>query len=118
MLQSKGPFATVTLVQKAQFNGKSRPAASVIAEVMANLQTDGLGVVKKIDRTTVFLKQLPCHATEESLQAYGITQDVYGEVFLERASQELLSKDLFNRILQNSPQKQELQEIYFIIEEI
>ena len=47
VLQCKGPFAAVILVQKAQFNGKDWLMASVVAEVMANLQTDGLGMVKK-----------------------------------------------------------------------
>ena len=62
-------------------NYKDGPMASIVAEVMANLQTDGLGVVKKIDGTTVFQKQLQWHATEESLQAYGIAKMCTGKYF-------------------------------------
>ena len=36
-------YVTVQLVQKGQFNGKSRPKAADIVEVMAKLQRDGLG---------------------------------------------------------------------------
>ena len=36
-------YVTVQLLQKGQFNGKSRPKAAEIVEVMAKLQRDGFG---------------------------------------------------------------------------
>ena len=36
-------YVTVQLVQKGQFNGKSRPKDAHIVEVMARLQRDGFG---------------------------------------------------------------------------
>ena len=41
ILTSPRPFATVQLVQKGHFNGKSRPKAADIVEVMVKLQRDG-----------------------------------------------------------------------------
>ena len=38
ILTSPRPFATVQLVQKGHFNGKSRPKAADIVEVMVKLQ--------------------------------------------------------------------------------
>ena len=53
-------YVTVQLVQKGQCNGKSRPKAADIAEVMVKLQRDGFGQLTKSVPITVFLKELPC----------------------------------------------------------
>ena len=72
------PFRRIVwqlFVQKGLFNGKNRPIASVVIEVMGNLEKDGLGLLRKQDRTTVFLKELPCNLQNNVLQAYGIELD-------------------------------------------
>ena len=38
-------YVTVQLVQKGQFNGKSRPKAADIVEVMVKLQRDGFIII-------------------------------------------------------------------------
>ena len=53
-------YVTVQLVQKGQCNGKSRPKAADIVEVMVKLQRDGFGQLTKSVPITVFLKELPC----------------------------------------------------------
>ena len=78
---SPGPFATVQIVQKGQFNGKNRPIASVVIEVMGNLEKDGLGLLRRQDRTTVFLNDLPCNLQNNVLQVYGIKLDSFTEKF-------------------------------------
>ena len=85
---------------------------------MGNLEKDGLGLLRKQDRTTVFLKELPCKLQDNMLQACGIEHDSYTEKFQERAPLELLSVELFNKILRMSPTKDEMSRIYFIDEEI
>ena len=85
---------------------------------MGNLEKDGLGLLRKQDRTTVFLKELPCNLQNNVLQAYGIELDSFTEKFQERAPVELLSMELFNKILRMSPRKADLSRVYFIEEEI
>ena len=73
ILTSPGPFTTVQVVKKAMFNEKkkNRPSATVVIKVMGNLEKDALGLLRKQDRTTVFLKELPCQVNEDDLQAWG-----------------------------------------------
>ena len=69
-------YVTVQLVQK-QFNGKSRPKAADVVEVMVKLQRDGFGQLTKSVTITVFLKELPCDVSYYSLGIYGIDPDIY-----------------------------------------
>ena len=71
ILTSPRPFATVQLVQKGHFNGKSRPKAADIVEVMVKLQRDGFRQLTKSVPITVFLKELPCDVSYRSLGIYG-----------------------------------------------
>ena len=59
ILTSLGPFATVQLVQKA----------TVVIEVMGNLEKDGLGLLRKQDRTNVFLKELSCSVRADDIHS-------------------------------------------------
>ena len=77
----------------------------VIINIMGNLEKDGLGLLRKQDRTTLFLKELPCHVREDDPQAYGVEPDSFREKFHEKALLELLCRDLFNKILPMSPKK-------------
>ena len=97
---------------------KKGPSHRIVIEVMGNLEKDGLGFLRKQDRTTVFLKDLPCNLQNNVLQAYGIKLDSFTKKFQERASVELLSMELFNKILRMSPRKAELSQVYFNDEEI
>ena len=95
ILTSPGPFPTVQLVQKGQFNGKSRPKAADIVEVMVKLQRDEFGELTKSVLTTVFLKELPFGVSYRSLGIYGIEPDIYLINFKKRAPTERISKKLF-----------------------
>ena len=103
ILTSPRPFATVQLVQKGHFNGKSRPKAADIVEVMVKLQRDGFRQLTKSVPITVFLKELPCDVSYRSLGIYGIEQDIYFINFKTRAPTERISKKLLNRLLQLAP---------------
>ena len=112
-------YVTVQLVQKGQCNGKSRPKAADIVEVMVKLQRDGFGQLTKSVPITVFLKELPCDVSYYSLGIYGIDPDIYLINFKKRDPTERISKKLFNRLLQLAPKKEDLSSIiYSIVSEI
>ena len=111
-------YVTVQLVQKGQSNGKSRPKAADIVEVMVKLQRDGFGQLTKSVPITVFLKELPCDVSYYSLGIYGIDPDIYLINFKKRDPTERISKKLFNRLLQLAPNKEDLSSIYSIDSEI
>ena len=112
-------YVTVQLVQKGQCNGKSRPKAADIVEVMVKLQRDGLEQLTKSVPITVFLKELPCDVSYYSLGIYGIDPDIYLINFKKRDPTETISKKLFNRLLQLAPKKEDLSSIiYSIVSEI
>jgi len=107
ILEAEGPFTSVSIVQKSTFShGKNRPSASKVIEVMSNLECDGLGKVKTVDRTTVFYKELPTDIKKEALNGYSVTKEHYSVQFVKGANVDLLSKDLFNKILRNAPKVQ------------
>ena len=72
---------------------------------MENLMKDGLGTVQSEDRTTVFYKKLPCGVLDEALTNYGVNSDCYKNKFTERAPISHISKELFNKLLEKSPEK-------------
>ena len=109
-------YVTVQLVQKGQFNGKSRPKAADIVEVMVKLQRDGFGQLTKSVPITVFLKELPCDVSYYSLGIYGIDPDIYLINFKKRDPTETISKKLFNRLLQLAPKKEDLSSIIYSID--
>ena len=84
---------------------------------MQNLEKDGLGKVRTVDTTTVFYKCLPCNIVETSLMNYRISREEYLAKFTERADRKLLSKDLFNKLLDRAPNKADLQTVYIITSE-
>ena len=106
-------YVTVQLVQKGQFNGKSRPKAADIVDVMVKLQRDGFGQLTKSVPITVFLKELPCDVSYYSLGIYGIDPDIYLINFKKRDPTERISKKLFNRLLQLAPKKEDLSSIIY-----
>ena len=109
-------YVTVQLVQKGQFNGKSRPKTADIVEVMVKLQRDGFGQLTKSVPITVFLKELPCDVSYYSLCIYGIDPDIYLINFTKRDPTERISKKLFNRLLQLAPKKEDLSSIIYSID--
>ena len=109
-------YVTVQLVQKGQFNGKSRPKTADIVEVMVKLQRDGFGQLTKSVPITVFLKELPCDVSYYSLGIYGIDPDIYLINFKKRDPTERISKKLFNRLLQLAPKKEDLSSIIYSID--
>ena len=109
-------YVTVQLVQKGQFNGKSRPKAADIVEVMVKLQRDGFGQLTKSVPITVFLKELPRDVSYYSLGIYGIDPDIYLINFKKRDPTERISKKLFNRLLQLAPKKEDLSSIIYSID--
>ena len=112
-------YVTVQLVQKEQCNGKSRPKAADIVEVMVKLQRDGFGQLTKSVPITVFLKELPCDVSYYSLGIYGIDPNIYLINFKKRDPTKRISKKLFNRLLQLAPKKEDLSSIiYSIVSEI
>ena len=50
-------------------------------------------------------------------QVYGVDPYSFREIFQERAPLELLSRDLFNKLLRMYPKKDQLSTAYFIDEE-
>lgn len=118
ILEAEGPFTTVRIIQQTKFNGKNRPSATLVIDAMQNLQADGLGVVKVVDRTTAFFKELPNSVTQAVVERYSSTKEIYNICFTQRAPASILSKDLYNKILSNAPKVQELKNTYYITEEI
>ena len=114
VLTCPGPFSTVRLAQSS-ISGHIRPAAVTIVDRMQNLERDGLGKVMVVDRTTVFYKSLPCNVDEEVLGNYGVILGNYSNQFKERAAHTIVSRDLFNRMLNMSPDKVDLERVYAII---
>ena len=116
VLTCRGPFVTVKQVQSS-ISGCRRPLAATVLEVMANLKTDGLGTVLVVDRSNVFYKLLPFRATAEGLQNYDVTAEMYRQHFTARAPISCVSRELFNKMLDKSPDKEELETTYGITEE-
>ena len=75
---------------------------------MENLATDGFGTVVSIDRSTVFYKKLPADVTDEDLATYEVPREKYLQAFNEQADKSIITKDLFNKFLNQSPHKDRL----------
>ena len=84
---------------------------------MNNLEKDGLGRLKQVERTNVFYKSPPCNATDEALAQYKINRDLSLQRFKERAPLNVVSKEHFNKLLKESPEKADLETTYLIVEE-
>lgn len=112
----KGPFVTVRLAQ-FNFGGSKRPTAPVILSVMENLEKDGCGKVKKIGLSQVFFKKLPSSITDDELKLYEIDREKYRLAFNERAEKSVISKESFNRFLEQSPDKKDLKDVYGVVPE-
>ena len=116
ILTCKGPFVSTRLAQR-NFSGNGRPTASTLSATMENLATDGLGEVKTIDRSTVFFKKLPADVTEEALGRYEVPRETYLRAFNERADKSIVTKDLFNKFLDQSAHKDRLRQEHDITPE-
>ena len=83
---------------------------------MENLQKDGLGnKVLVVERTTVFNKIMPRSVEDEALAMYKVEHRLYEAQFKERAPHNQSSKELFNSLLDNFPDKIDLNEWYKIM---
>lgn len=107
ILLCKGPFVSTRLAQR-NFSGNARPSADVLSVTMQNLATDGFGTVKTIDRSIVFFKKLPADLSDEVLATYKVPRERYLFAFNERADKSIITKDLFNKFLAQSPHKDRL----------
>lgn len=108
----KGPFATVRSVQRS-FSGKSqRPTSENIIDIFKAMEEDGLGSIKVVNKITVFYKVLPCDVFDK-LDPFNIGQESYSSTFRELCSLSQISKEHFNKFLDNSPSKNDLKEVYF-----
>lgn len=107
ILLCKGPFVSTRLAQR-NFSGNARPSADVLSVTMQNLATDGFGTVKTIDRSIVFFKKLPADLSDEVLATYEVPRERYLFAFNERADKSIITKDLFNKFLTQSPHKDRL----------
>ena len=116
ILLCKGPFISTRFAQRS-FSGNSRPSAAILNAVMDNLATDGFGLVKNIERSTLFFKKLPADVTDESLARYEVQHERYLQAFNERAERSIISRESFNRFMQESPNKDRLKEEHDITPE-
>lgn len=107
ILLCKGPFVSTRLAQR-NFSGNARPSADVLSVAMQNLATDGFGTVKTIDRSMVFFKKLPADLSDEVLATYEVPRERYLFTFNERADKSIITKELFNKFLAQSPDKDRL----------
>lgn len=107
ILLCKGPFVSTRLAQR-NFSGNARPSADVLSVTMQNLATDGFGTVKTIDRSMVFFKKLPADLSDEVLATYEVPRERYLFTFNERADKSIITKELFNKFLAQSPDKDRL----------
>lgn len=107
ILLCKGPFVSTRLAQR-NFSGNARPSADVLSVAMQNLATDGFGTVKTIDRSMVFFKKLPADLSDEVLATYEMPRERYLFTFNERADKSIITKELFNKFLAQSPDKDRL----------
>lgn len=107
ILLCKGPFVSTRLAQR-NFSGNARPSADVLSVTMQNLATDGFGTVKTIDRSMVFFKKLPADLSDEVLATYEMPRERYLFTFNERADKSIITKELFNKFLAQSPDKDRL----------
>ena len=107
ILLCKGPFVSTRLAQRS-FSGNARPSADVLSATMQNLATDGFGIVKTIDRSIVFYKEFPADLSDEVLATYEVPRERYLYAFNERADKSIITKELFNKFLAQSPNKDRL----------
>lgn len=107
ILLCKGPFVSTRLARR-NFSGNARPSADVLSVTMQNLATDGFGTVKTIDRSMVFFKKLPADLSDEVLATYEMPRERYLFTFNERADKSIITKELFNKFLAQSPDKDRL----------
>lgn len=107
ILLCKGPFVSTRLARR-NFSGNARPSADVLSVTMQNLATDGFGTVKTIDRSMVFFKKLPADLSDEVLATYEVPRERYLFTFNERADKSIITKELFNKFLAQSPDKDRL----------
>lgn len=107
ILLCKGPFVSTRLARR-NFSGNARPSADVLSVTMQNLATDGFGTVKTIHRSMVFFKKLPADLSDEVLATYEVPRERYLFTFNERADKSIITKELFNKFLAQSPDKDRL----------
>ena len=107
ILLCKGPFVSTGLAQR-NFSGNARPSADVLSATVQNLATDGFGIVKTIDRSIVSFKELPADLSDEVLATYEVPRERYLYAFNERADKSIITKELFNKFLTQSPNKDRL----------
>ena len=55
---------------------------------------------------------------DEALTNYGVNSDCYRNKFKERATINQISKELFNKLLEKSPEKNDLETVYAITAEV
>lgn len=94
-----------TRLAQRSFSGNGRPSAEVLSGTMENLATDGFGTVVSVDRSTVFYKKLLANLTDEDLATYEVPRKRYLQAFNEWVDKSIITKDLFNRFLEQSPHK-------------
>jgi len=114
ILTNKGPFATVRSTQRS-FSSKCRPSSNDVIAIFKALAEDEIGALKQIDSLSIFYKKIPHIVTEEKLSAYNVGDHTYASAFREMCALTLMSKEQFNKCLENSPDKAELSDVYCIL---
>lgn len=79
---------------------------------------DGLGTVLSEDRTLFFFyKKLPCGVLDEALTNYGVNSDCYKNKFLTKGPDQSNFPRTVQHIIENSPDKNDLESVYTITAE-
>ena len=73
-----------------------------------HLATDGFSTVKTIDISIVFFKKLPADLSNEVSATYKVPRERYFFAFNEGADKSIITKELFNKFLAQSPHKDHL----------
>lgn len=80
LLEIPGPYATARRVYTS-YSSLSRPTASMVKNCMTQLQEQGLGTYKIVNKHNVYYKKLPADELKPKLAVYGISLESYSAVF-------------------------------------
>lgn len=107
ILQVPGPFTTARRVYTS-FSSRNRPSAQTVQLSMEELENDGLGTFKIVNKLKVFYKKLPSEDMKANLSLHEMSLEVYIAIFREEDPR--LTTRNKDTIFENHPNSAELDE--------
>ena len=111
VLMTKGAFCTPRSVIRG-LTTRSKPTTLQVMDEMKRLDEEGIGKFQALsDKEKAFYKPIPIEANKEQLLPY-VNLDEYTDNFKKTIDTKHITAAQYNRLLQNSPDKNTLMSEY------